>query len=30
VQKLKGLAAAFGGLLTMVHVVIAWLGSSKK
>jgi len=24
VQRLKGLAAAFGGLLTMVHLAIAW------
>ncbi len=26
VQRLKGLAAAFGALLTMAHVVIAWVG----
>ena len=30
VQRLKGLAGAFGGLLTMVHVGIAWLGFSRK
>jgi hypothetical protein len=26
VQRVKGLAGAFGGVLTMVHVAIAWLG----
>ena len=26
VQRLKGLGAAFGALLTLAHVVIAWLG----
>ncbi len=25
VQRLKGMAAAFGALLTMVHVAIAWV-----
>jgi hypothetical protein len=25
VQRLKGMAAAFGGLLTVVHVCIEWL-----
>jgi len=25
VQRLKGLAAAFGALLTMAHVAIAWV-----
>jgi len=30
VQRLKGLGAAFGGLLTMVHVMIAWFGTNKK
>lgn len=25
VQKLKGLGAAFGGLLTLVHLAIVWL-----
>ena len=25
VQRLKGLAGAFGGLLTLVHLVIAWV-----
>jgi len=25
VQRLKGLAGAFGGLLTLLHVGIAWL-----
>ena len=29
-QRLKGLGAAFGGLLTIVHVMIAWLGTNKK
>ena len=28
VQRLKGLAGAFGGLLTLLHLGIAWL--SKK
>ncbi len=26
VQRLKGIGGAFGGLLTLVHVCIAWLG----
>lgn len=26
VQRLKGLGGAFGALLTLVHVAIAWLG----
>ena len=30
VQRLKGLAAAFGGLLTVVHLGIAWVGGGKK
>ncbi len=30
VQRLKGLAAAFGGLLTLVHMCIAWLGKGSK
>jgi len=29
VQRLKGLGAAFGGLLTMVHLAIAWLSGGK-
>jgi len=27
VQKLKGLGGAFGGLLTVMHLAIAWLGA---
>jgi hypothetical protein len=27
VQRLKGLAGAFGGLLTFVHLAIAWFGA---
>jgi hypothetical protein len=30
VQRLKGLAGAFGGLLTVVHVAIAWLGGKHN
>jgi hypothetical protein len=30
VQRLKGLAGAFGGLLTLVHLGIAWLGKGSK
>ncbi len=30
VQRLKGMAAAFGGLLTMLHLGIAWLGLNRK
>jgi hypothetical protein len=26
VQRVKGLAGAFGGLLTLLHVAIAWIG----
>lgn len=26
VQRLKGLGAAFGSLLTLAHIAIAWLG----
>lgn len=26
VQRLRGLAGAFGGLLTVVHLAIAWFG----
>ncbi len=29
VQRLKGLAAAFGGLLTIVHLAIAWLSGKR-
>jgi hypothetical protein len=29
VQRLKGLGAAFGGLLTLVHVGIAWMSGRK-
>jgi hypothetical protein len=29
VQRLKGLAAAFGGLLTIVHLAIAWLSGRR-
>jgi hypothetical protein len=29
VQKLKGLAAAFGGLLTVVHLAIAWFSGKR-
>jgi hypothetical protein len=28
-QRLKGLVAAFGGLLTAVHLAIAWLGGRR-
>jgi hypothetical protein len=27
VQRLKGLGGAFGALLTLVHLAIAWLGA---
>jgi hypothetical protein len=27
VQRLKGLGGAFGGLLTFMHLAIAWLGA---
>lgn len=30
VQKLKGLAAAFGTVLTMLHVAIAYLGGKRS
>jgi len=30
VQRLKGLAGAFGGLLTLVQLAIAWLGNGTK
>jgi hypothetical protein len=30
VQRLKGIAGAFGGLLTAVHVLIAYLGERHK
>ena len=30
VQRLKGLAGGFGGLLTVVHVLIAYLGERHK
>jgi len=30
VQRLKGLAGAFGGLLTLVQLVIAWMGMNRK
>ena len=30
VQQLKGLAGAFGGLLTLVQIAIAWVGMSRK
>ena len=30
VQRLKGLAGAFGGLLTLVQIAIAWVGMSRK
>ena len=30
VQRLKGLAGAFGGVLTVVHVAIAWLGGKHN
>ncbi len=26
IQRIKGLGAAFGGLLTLLHLAIAWLG----
>ena len=26
----KGLAGAFGGLLTLVQIAIAWVGMSRK
>jgi hypothetical protein len=26
IQRLKGLGAAFGGLLTLLHLAIAWFG----
>lgn len=29
VQRLKGLGAAFGGLLTMVQLAIAWLSGKR-
>jgi hypothetical protein len=29
VQRMKGLGAAFGALLTMVHLAIAWLGGRR-
>ena len=30
VQRLKGMAGAFGGLLTAVHMVIAYLGEKHN
>jgi hypothetical protein len=30
VQRLKGLAGAFGGLLTLAQVAIAWMGTGRK
>ncbi|HZL27833.1 MAG TPA: hypothetical protein VFC39_15005 [Acidobacteriaceae bacterium] len=30
VQRMKGLAAAFGGLLTIVHLAIAWVGGKHN
>lgn len=30
VQRLKGLAGAFGGLLTLGQLVIAWMGMNRK
>jgi hypothetical protein len=30
VQRLKGLAGAFGGLLTLVHLGIAWMSNGRK
>jgi hypothetical protein len=29
VQRLKGLGAAFGALLTAMHLVLAWVGSRR-
>ncbi len=29
VQRLKGLGAAFGALLTLVHLAIAWLATKR-
>ena len=29
VQRLKGIAGAFGGLLTLVHLGIAWVSRKK-
>jgi hypothetical protein len=30
VQRLKGLAGAFGGFLTLVHLAIAYLGTKRN
>lgn len=30
VQRMRGLAGAFGGLLTIVHLGIAWLGGKHN
>ena len=30
VQRMKGLAGAFGGLLTIVHLAIAWVGGKHN
>lgn len=30
VQRIKGLAGAFGGLLTLAHVMIAWFGGKHN
>jgi hypothetical protein len=30
VQRMKGLGAAFGGLLTVVHLAIAWVGGKHN
>lgn len=30
VQRVKGLASAFGGLLTMLHLAIAWFGGKHN
>jgi hypothetical protein len=30
VQRVKGLAAAFGGLLTIVHLAIAWVSGKHN
>jgi hypothetical protein len=30
VQRLKGLGAAFGGLMTVVQLAIAWLSGNQK
>jgi hypothetical protein len=30
VQRMKGLAAAFGGLLTIIHLAIAWVSGKHN